>query len=542
MGRRSFSIRAAAQELIRRELTGNIEPPPPFSLEAFCGDHAAQYAFVTDRSHRVHVMCARQSGKSQGDDGILMDNGLLRPNSTNLILGLNGPAIRNNNWEPIWKRLFDRFSGLSPKWRNETRMLTTYPNGARVFMGGSDDARHIKNLLGGRIEDGVVIIDEAQDQGAVLDELLDSILPPMMGMNARLILSGVFPEVPAGRFWKESGWVERNGIYVQERRGSWSTHNWGRLANTHTPDARAVLDRYLADTGLTEDHPQIQRDWFGRPAFDPTATAYHYRIEANQYVPAIPAWLREVWSTQKDRARDLLYAHPMRLDKDGARYGMMAAEPFPGVSMFALALDPGANSDRASIQGWGWGPASREVQHVFDWSSPRGARLTTGQMFAVLGLAYRIFSDIGGQRGGVVRCRYDAGSSQNTIDNLQGDYGIPVVLAAKKADKKGQVDRNNDLLEQGRAKVMAGSALEQDYQRARWDKIAAGRGQWDWAGTWHPDPSEAARYGLQDYFDAYVAPPAPPANDLERHRDEVRAMLREAQRQDGGDDTGAMGW
>jgi hypothetical protein len=542
---RSISPGRAARELIRRESTGNIEPPPPFSLAAFVGAHVKQAAFVNDRSHRVHVMCARQSGKSQGDDGILMDAGLFLPYSTNLILGLNGPAIRNNNWEPIWKRLFDRFSGLDPKWRNETRMLTTFPNGARVFMGGSDDARHIKNLLGGRIENGVVIVDECQDQAHVLDELLDSILPPMMGMNARLILSGVFPEVPAGRFWRESGWVERDGTYVQEPRGGWSTHNWGRLANIHTPDARAVLDRYLADTGLTEDHPQIQRDWFGRPAFDPTATAYHYRLEANGYTAVLPEWMRETYGSQKDRGRELVYAHPMRLDKDGARYGLMAAEPFPGVDTFSLALDPGSNADRASIQGWGWGSNSQIVQHVFDWSSPRGARLSTGQMFAILGLAYARLGLHGGPRGGVVKCRYDAGSSQNTIDNLQGDYGIPVVLAARKTDLKGQVDRNNDLLDQSRAKIMIGSALEQDYQRARWDKTALAAGSRSWAATWHPDPSEAARYALQDYYDAYEAPPPPPADDAERHREAIRAELADIARQEaarGENDGDPLNW
>lgn len=452
-------------------------------------------------------MCARQSGKSQGDDGILMDAGILRPNSTNLILGLNGPHIRTNNWEPIWSRLFDRFSGLQGVVPNEARMMSRFPNGARVFMSGTDDAKHIKNLLGGRIEDGVVIVDECQDQGAVLDELLDSILPPMMGMRARLILSGVFPEVPAGRFWRESGWVERDGAYVQEPLRNWSTHNWGRLANVHTPDAREVLNRYLADTGLTEDDPQIQRDWFGRPVFDPTATAYRYRAEINGYVPALPDWLIEAYTTKRDSVRDreLLYAHPMQEADDGARFGMLAADPLPGVNVFALALDPGSEVDRASIQGWGWGTSAHDVQHVFDWTSPRGARLTTGQMFAVLGFAYRIFTRL----GGVVKCRYDAGSSQNTIDNLLTDYGIPLVLAAKKSDLKGQVDRNNDLLQQGRCKAMRGSALEQDYQRARWNKEALARSQYEWAGSWHPDPSEAGRYALQDYFDAFVAPKAP---------------------------------
>lgn len=454
-------------------------------------------------------MCARQSGKTQGDDAILLDSGLFAPYSTNVLLGFNGPHVRTNNWEPIWKRLFDRFAGLDTDWNNETRMACTFPNGARVIFGGTDDIRHIRNVLGGRVENGVFIIDECQDQDPILDELLDSTLPPMLGMNARLILSGVFPDVPAGRFWRESGWVERNGVWVQEPSRGWSRHNWGRLANVHTPDAAEVLERYLEDTGLTMDDPQIVRDWLGRPAFDPTATAYRYLKARNGYDPAWPEWLIAAYGGKDERGRELKYAHEMRVDKDGARYGMLAAEPLDGITAFGLALDPGSNSDRASVQGWGWGTAYR-VQHVFDWTSPRGARLSTGDMFAVLGLAFRALQRWTARRaGGYVKCRYDAGSSQNTIDNLQRDYGIPIVLAAKKTDLIGQVERMNDLLVEGRAMVMQGSALEQDYTRARWDKDALERGQRRWSRAWHPDPSEAARYAAQDYFEGRHEPARP---------------------------------
>lgn len=479
--------------------------------------HDKQLAFTRDRSHRVHVMCARQAGKSQGDDAILMDAGLFAPYSTNIILGLNGPHIRMNNWEPIWKRLFDRFAGLDSDWRNEQRMVTTFPNGARVIMSGTDDAKHIKNVLGGRIDNGVFIVDECQDQ-AVLDELLDSILPPMMGENARLILSGVFPEVPAGRFWRESGWVERNGEWVQEQSRGWSRHNWGRLANVHTPDAAKVLERYLEDTGLTMEDPQIVRDWGGRPAFDPEATAYRYLKSRNGYVPVTPEWLRMLYGSAKDgvaiddRGKSIKYAHEMRLDKSGARYGMMAAEPHDGVDIFALALDPGSNSDRASIQGWGWGTRYRSLQHVLDWTSERKAHLSTGDMFAVLGLFYRALLRHGLGASNVCNPRYDAGSSQNTIDNLQNDYGLPVVLAAKKSDLIGQVNRNNDLLKEGKAKIMIGSALEQDYTRARWDKPSLERHQRVWARAWHPDASEAGRYAVQDYFEAFQEKPQPAVN------------------------------
>lgn len=483
---------------------------PRFSLENFCGKHVKQLAFAKDRHHRKHVMCARQVGKSYADDGILLDAGLTLPQSTNIILGINGPQIRNNNWEPIWKRQFDKFSGLDGASSNETRMVTTFPNGARVFFGGVDDARHIKNLLGGRVERGVVIIDESQDAGPMLDELLDSILPPMLGAGAQLILSGVFPEVPAGRFWRESGWHERDGQWTQDVGfHGWSHHNWGRRDNVFTPDAWALLERYLEETGLSMNDPQIIRDWMGLPSFDPEATAYRYLKSRNGYDPVTPEWLRMIYGQAKDgvavdeRGKEIKYAHEMRIDKDGGRYGMMAAIPHEGVNIFGGALDPGSNSDRASIQFWGWGERYRGVQHVFDWTSQRRARLSTGDMFAVLGLAYRMLLKVG-DGAGACNPRYDAGSSQNTIDNLQGDYGIPLVLAAKKSDLIGQINRNNDLLTDGRAKVMIGSALEQDYTRARWDKAALERGQRVWARAWHPDSSEAGRYGLQDYYEAAV--------------------------------------
>jgi hypothetical protein len=92
------------------------------------------------------------------------------------------------------------------------------------------------------------------------------------------------------------------------------------------------------------------------------------------------------------------------------------------------------------------------------------------------------------------------------LDTFGADYGVPLIKAANKSDFPGQVRRVNDLLTRGRAKVMIGSKLEEDYQKARFDADARKRGQWRWSSQWHPDPSEAARYALQAYFDAYREP------------------------------------
>lgn len=495
------------------DLTADSGPGlPRFSLQRHATNqktgklHVPQYRFMGDRSHRIHVMAARQCGKTEGDDGILMDAGLFKPNSTNVFLGLTGPAVRDNNFDPKWKAMFNHFAGLDRDWLRE-RMVTSFPNGARVIMSGADDSRHLKNLLGGRVEDGVFIIDEAQSQPN-LDELLDSILPPMMGTGARLILSGVFPEVPAGRFWRESGWREQGGDWVHERSRGWSRHNWGRLENVFLPDSWEVLQRYMQDTGLTINSPEIIRDWMGKPAFDPNVTAYRYDRTRNGYEPVVPDWLRMVYANAKDdRGRDLKYAHPMRPDKDGVLHGMMAAEPMRGVKIFSLALDPGATSDAASVQGFGWGPDFRGAQHLFDWTTLRKSHVSTGDMFAVLGLAYKAFL----RYGEALNPRYDAGSSQNTIDNLQNDYGLPLVLAAKKSDLIGQVNRFNDLMTEAKLKVMLGSAMEQDLQRSRWNKAALERHVREWDRSHHPNASEGGRYAIQDYFESAVPKEPGPA-------------------------------
>lgn len=471
-----------------------------FSMAALAGTHALQYAAMCDLARRIHIMCARQSGKTWTDVGMLIDNALRRPGTTNIFLGLNSVAVRMNVWEPVVVRIFERFHDLDTRALYKGSMIVRFSNGSRIIFGGYDDIRHVKNFLGGRLAGAVVVLDEAQDGGQPLNELLDVILPPMLTPESRLVLSGTIPDAPAGRFWDEA------------QRDSWSKHGWGRFANVHTPEAREQHALYLKDTGLAEDDPQIQRDWFGVPRFDESATAYRYVAERNGYQPVAPDWLAEVYEKQMDTVlgHQLLFAHPMQQAKaDGARHGLMAAVPRAGHDIFTFAIDPGATSDRCSIQGWAFGPGSREVQHVFDWTSTRAARLTTGQIFAVAGLAHRVYNKL----GSVLSWRYDAGSSQNTIDNLQNDYQLPLILAAKKTDMTGQITRNNDLLAQARAKVMLGSAMEQDYRRARFDKDALAHGQHKWASAWHPDPSEAGRYGLQDYADWYQTPKEPTVFD-----------------------------
>lgn len=454
--------------------------------------HAKQLEFMLDEQRRIALMCSRRAGKTYGIAGRLAKRAVERPGSNRVYIALTKDQTRHvTMWEPIWRPLCARLQLCTEKDHDETSMVTYLPNGSTIRFTGSDDIRKIPTELGGALDEAV--IDEAQDQAdRVLVPLVEKILPPALGIGGTLMLSGVVPDVAAGFYWRT--WLA-NG---------WSNHNFSMFDNPHYENPQGVVDEYLrSHPGLTVDDPLIQRDYYGRFVFDPKATAYTYQSALNGYVPEEPDWLQAAYSSGLD------FCHPIRPGVDGdPRYGLMAAKPL-------ARLPPG------------------HVQHVFDWSSPRGAKLSTHQYYAVAALAQRHFSAISGKafslaidpganvdrvsiqgwcwdsHPGYVHWRYDAGSSQNTIDNLRRDYGIGVILAAKKTDLRGQVDRFNDTLTRGRARVMIGSALEQDLETARWDKDAQARGQLKWSSNWHPDPSEAARYALQDYFEGRIEPERP---------------------------------
>lgn len=463
----------AAEDARRARDKGDRE----IDLEALSAGHAKQYAFTLDESRWIIALCSRRAGKTTGVAHRFLRRCLKRPLSNRVYIALTKDQARNvTMWEPIWKPLL-RSLGIPCK-HDETRMITRFDNGSVCRFTGSDDVRHIETELGSALDEAV--LDECQSAPAsVLEPLIKRILPPALAdRRGTLVMAGTVPDVAAGTFWEV--WSRSN----------WSKHNWSMFDNPHiAANAKSDLDEYLANNpGLTIDDPVIQRERFGRFKFDPAATAYTYTQELNGYLPASPDWLDELLGS------GFAFCHPTRDGSDGGpRYGLIVSKPRG--NKFSFAIDPGS-SDRVCIEGLCWGgelPPGHS-QHFFEWSTPRHAKVPTHQYYSVAGLAQKHLLATG-----FVHWRQDT-QSQNEIDNLRRDYGIAVVKAAMKSDMAGQIRRVNDQLTMGRAEIMIGSALEQDFQRARFDPDARARGQLKWSSNWHPDPSEAFRYALQDFF------------------------------------------
>ena len=475
-------LAAKLDELL--DLIGD-ERVPRFTAEALCDGHEKQLAMLRDSALYMIVLCSRRAGKTYGLACLALLTALARPRQNILYVGLSKPHARKFLWNEVWCPLLD---ALDPhrEWhkRIDDEMTTTFANGSIMYVSGTDDIRHIQSFLGNRLN--LAIVDEAQSQSdSVLVPLTTTILPNAllddMENPGKLIMSGTIPEVDAGEFMKR--W----------REGIWSRHGWNRFDNPHLKgDQRAALAAYLgANPGLSEESPEVQREWFGAFKFDPTATAYHYVEELNSYRAVQPDWLRALLDPRATQSDD--EARTTKLLREGLA---LAAAPWTDIDVFSVGLDIGG-TDRMSAIVNGWGN-HRHVQQLFDWASPRGAKLSWND----LGLVCAVIA----QHFATGLWFYDS-NSNNELDTFQRLYGVPVVRAAKKADFDGQVRLYNALLTSGRYKAIAGGQVEQDLRRARFDANLLAKGKRAWPkGALHPDASEASRYGLGPYFDAYERP------------------------------------
>lgn len=483
-----------------------------FTLEAIAAGHVPQLAYMRDLARWIVLMCSRRAGKTHGIAGRYAKRSMAVPHGNRVYLALTGGQARDIMWEPIWKPMCERWK--LPVEHNETRMVTRFANGSRVRLAGTDDIAAIKKELGAGLDEATV--DEAQDQkDPVLRDLCIRILPPAMtDKRGTITVSGVVPEIEAGYFME---------LWLLSQ---WAKHNWSQMENPHMPHALEELHEYLEkNPGLKMDSPVIQRERFGRFKYDKNVTAYAYSPELNGYTPERPEWLDPIfggeypdWLQVAMRAAklDVLpFGHWTEEPTDGtARFGVMAAKPHPGINRFAGAIDPGT-SDRASLSVVGWGEATEEVQHVFEFSVPRKVAQQLGGLACWAAVATHFY--------GIDMWAWDPGSGKMEIDTFQADYGLPVIRAANKADAPGQIRRNNDLLTKGLLKTMIGSAAEQDYRKARRDPNSPASGPWKWASQWHPDPSESKRYAIGLYYSEYAAPETPdPAKEL---RERVQARF-----------------
>lgn len=442
---------------------------------AVADGHVKQLALMQDASRYILALCSRRAGKTFAMATILLATALGQAGSNSLYLGLTRAAAKKTMWTEIWLPLCAKWGVACSHTASE--LTTTFENGSHVYFAGTDDERHIETNLGFKL--ALAIIDEAQSQTlAILKRLVEGILPPALSDGGgRMILAGTIPETPAGYFYEQ--WLS----------GRWSNHNWSRFENPHLKNQEQMLADFLKISGLTREDPLIERDWFGKLVFDASALAFRYDRERNGFA---------VGSEERDP-----------LGKWVTR--IAPQEVIARCEFFGVGGDQGSR-DRNVLEVNGWSSKHRDVYQVYEWASVREHAGAWSGFGPRLDQVRRLF-------GHCVHY-FDFGGSKLTMDNFTTDFGVFVLQAAKKADRKGQVDRVNSLLLAGRHHAMWGSDLEGDFLKTQWDKNYRAKGLWEWSSHNHPDAADADRYSLQAYFDTFKEPEAPPPEEKRGFEDE----------------------
>jgi hypothetical protein len=242
-----------------------------------------QRAFVEDTSPFKTGCTSRRAGKSEGAAGALLDSGNKRHESVNLYITLS----RINAKRIIWRRL-KAMAGLyvPGSIANESELCIQMPNGSTVYLAGAKDRGEIEKFRGLGL--GRVVLDEAQTLPAYIEELIDDVIEPgLMDFDGDLILTGTPAPVPVGYFYRATRNLDNDGKPLGEP--MWSNHAWTVFDNPHilrksgkTPQQH--LERALKRRGVTVEDPGIQREFFGRWAYDPNALVFRYNPAKNGLV------------------------------------------------------------------------------------------------------------------------------------------------------------------------------------------------------------------------------------------------------------------
>lgn len=462
-------LKATERELARRERS-NAASRPSVDIDRVCHPRQAKLvnALVLRQVRNIDALAGRQSGKSHGGALACCLIASATPNVNLVYVTSTYASCKRMAFLPAVEHNRVLVLGGDP---NHSEMSLRFGNGSMIYFMGADTDRLIDRLRG--IPNlALVIIDEAGVYGSdLLKRMIEAVRPGLRPLAGTLCVMGT-PSL-AGR---AGTWFD-----ITEN-PHFDHHRFNYVDNDRVPsfaDVERLIDEELAAMGLTRASAYFKREYLAQFDVDLSETAFRYQRAIAGYEGEPPEWLDQ----------------------------------------FAVGIDPGTR-DRTAIEVWGWGPRERGIWHVHEWVTERNSGTTWAQIGEELGKIR--------ERWAPHSWFYDAGGSKMTLDLFTRDYDIPVIKAAVKADLPGQVSRFADLLAKGEAKIRIGSALEHDLERAQWDRDARLQGRYSWSAICHPDAADAARYGLQAYYDSYQPAAAPPEDaalaDLLGRRERALAL------------------
>jgi hypothetical protein len=262
------------RRIIRKENTKIEEFQANYSLKAKLAmektEFASQTAFVNDSAQFIAAQCSRRAGKSNGLALRFYLTMEAHPKSKCIYLALTRDSAKDIMWN-VLQDLDEKYSlGCA---FSESKLTVMHPNGAQLTLYGADQKNFIRRLKGQKSPG--IGIDEAQDFGTHLEELVNAVLTPMMVdyANSWLAVTGTPGPVPQGWFFD----ITHQGKF------SYSVHKWTLLENPYLHEPRKFLDSLIARYQWEPNHPTLLREWGNKWVLDVESLWIRYKDDKNHY-------------------------------------------------------------------------------------------------------------------------------------------------------------------------------------------------------------------------------------------------------------------
>lgn len=228
-----------------------------------------KYVFNDNTSRKIVEMCSRRAGKTENNADLLLKYAC-EPNTPVLYVNLTF----DNAVSQIFQIILDEAArvDLMVARSSKSEGLISFANGSTIKLKGNKDKSEADKLQGFKYK--CVIIDEAQSQ-CNMNYLIDTIINPMLMdfEGSVLILTGTPPR--------------RKGTYFEMafNNPAWTKYTWTMKDNPFIKNVDEEITRVCDEKGVTPDSPFIQREYFGKIAYDTEAQVFKgYKV----YKGAIP--------------------------------------------------------------------------------------------------------------------------------------------------------------------------------------------------------------------------------------------------------------
>lgn len=421
--------------------------------------HIPQFKCVNDNARFIVACLPRRSGKTMMEAIRAIDMCLSKPNAVVWYLSFTISYGIDTFTDGCLRGLLKRFDIIANI--AEGGGYIEFPNGSSIAVRGVDDVHSIEKLRGRNPPD-LVFLDECQSmREQILRPMVDNIIrPALLDRAGTLIVTGTPSPVPAGFFYN---------IWTS---GRWSRHSWTLYDNP--TKTRAYYDAFLAkeraDRGITEADPSYRREWLGEWAIEEELRVYKYGALNN-----LPA------------ARDdFVLESGLHGSRCTSMHPLMSTQ-YTHLWRHAVGIDIGSG-DRTAVVVLGQHLNDVHFFQRYEWVIDRKQEPVQSEVVAEL----RVIRE----RYNPMHYFFDSGGAGGKLfmTTLQRDHGFPFVEAAKKTDRRGQIDSVNTWLRRGQLLIPSVSACAEDMMKTIWDAEKLKANVWEYSSTYHPDPAEALRY------------------------------------------------